>query len=355
MDNIKIRSAKIVGVTSCIPSESVDNIGMAQSIGIPNPQRTIDYIGIFRRRVASRDLMISDLAVCAINYLLDKLNWDKSTIDGILLITQTPDRKVPATACHLHRRLDLNKNCFAFDINLGCSAYPYGLWIAQQLMDGQSIKRILLVVGDMNSLYQDNQSTTSLLFGDAATATALEMDEPKDAIDQEDIVILGTDGSGEGAIEVDHCLPYQLDCADEIFKKPVIRMDGPAVASFALRTVPTLIRALDHARYNNSNLSAERHDYYLLHQANAALLTNIGRKAGIDFNRLPINTYEYGNTASASIPLLITTSLAPVVTKSRLSLAMIGFGTGLSWSAISKEIGPLVVADTIEYQTNVNQ
>lgn len=222
-------------------------------------------------------------------------------------------------------------------------------------MDGESIKRMLLVVGDKSSIYQDIQSTTSLLFGDAATATALEMDEPKDAIDQEDIVILGTDGSGEGAIEVDHCLPYQLDCADEIFKKPVIRMDGPTVASFALRTVPTLIRALDHARYNNSNLTAERHDYYLLHQSNASLLTNIGRKAGIDFNRLPINTYEYGNTASASIPLLITTSLAPVVTKSRLSLAMIGFGTGLSWSAISKEIGPLVVADTIEYQTNVNQ
>lgn len=131
MDNIKIRSANIVGVTSCIPCETVDNIGLAQSIGIPNPQRTIDYIGIFRRIVAPRDLMISDLAVCAINYLLDKLNWDKSTIDGILLITQTPDRKVPATACHIHRRLDLSKNCFAFDINLGCSAYPYGLWIAQ--------------------------------------------------------------------------------------------------------------------------------------------------------------------------------------------------------------------------------
>lgn len=355
MGNLEICSANIVGVTSCVPSQSVDNLVAADSIGLPNPQRTIEHIGVLRRRVAPRDLKISDMAVSAVNYLLERLNWDKNTIDGILLITQTPDRKAPATACHLHQRLGLSKSCFAFDISLGCSAYPYGLWIAQQLMDGQSIKRVLLVVGDMISMYQDINSVTSLVFGDAATATALEMDKPRNAFDQKDIVILGTDGSGEGAIELDHWIPYHLDSTDEIFKKPVMRMDGPAVASFALRTVPTLIRALHHARYNAINLATGGHDYYLLHQANASLLTSIGKKAGIDLDRLPINTYEYGNTASASIPLLITTSLAPVVTRSRLSVAMFGFGTGLSWSAISKEIGPLVVADTIEYPTNVNQ
>lgn len=352
MDSIRIPSALVRGIVSCVPANVIDNADLAESLSIPKSRRLIDAIGVRRRRVATSEQKISDFALHAAEHLLSELNWQKASVNGIILVTQSPDRMIPATACNLHRRLQLTKQCFAFDVNLGCSAYPYGLWIAQQLMDGLAVKRVLLIVGDLASRNQDvAHPGTSLLFGDAATATALEMEQPKSMVVQEDIVIIGTDGSGEGLIELG---PYKQSESNvkhgPLYVGPTLRMDGQAVTSFAINIVPDLIRALNESRTRvGHRAAAGGHDYYLLHQANASLLTHIGKKAELTPASLPINIGEYGNTASASIPLLITTSLAPVITRSQLSLAMVGFGTGLSWSAISKKIGPLAIAETLEY------
>lgn len=351
MDSICIPSAHVRGIVSCVPARLIDNQDLADSLDISRSRRLIDAIGVRRRRVSTSEQKVSDFALHAAEHLLSKLNWQKTSIDGIILITQFPDRCIPATACHLHRRLQLGKRCFAFDVNLGCSAYPYGLWIAQQLMDGLAIKRVLLICGDLPTRNQDVLNPeTSLLFGDAATATALEMDQPKTTLVEKDIVLFGTDGTGEGLIELGPYKQCRSSGADEsLYAAPTLRMDGRAVVSFAINVVPNLIRTLNESRAGLGNHAAGGHDYYLLHQANASLLDHIGKKADIIPAKLPTNIADYGNTASASIPLLITTNLSSLIRESQLNLAMIGFGTGLSWSAISKKIGPLAVVDTLKY------
>jgi 3-oxoacyl-[acyl-carrier-protein] synthase-3 len=348
---VSSQSARIAGIVSSIPRDVVNNLALARAHGIENPTRLIDAIGVYERRLAGPCIKISHLACHAAEYLLNKLGWDAQSIDGIIMITQSPDRRIPATACRLHHQLRLKPECFAFDINLGCSAYPYGLWMAQQLMNSEKIRRVLLVVGDLATRNNDPRSPgISFLFGDAATATALEVNEFCSEPSREDLVIYGTDGSGDQAIELGEYQRLGQDRKDEFptYAAPILKMDGKAVTSFAISTVPTMINALDSARAKQFPDSPP-HDFYLFHQANVQMLKHIAFKAGLKPNLSPINMDRYGNTASASIPLLITTDLAPLIAKQSLSLAMFGFGTGLSWSAISKTVGPLDVVATIEY------
>ena len=112
--------------------------------------------------------------------LMEKLNWEPSSIDALILITQTPDYAVPATACVLQHRLGLSEDCIAFDVNLGCSAYVYGVWLAATMISTQNLNRVLLLVGDTSNFgINQNDSATAMIFGDGGTATALEKSEGK--------------------------------------------------------------------------------------------------------------------------------------------------------------------------------
>lgn len=345
----RVRPARIAGVVSCVPPTTVDNVALGLSLGLAHAQRLVEAIGVRERRVADASLRLSQLAVQAADHLLGRLGWSRMSVDGIILITQTPDRRIPATACHLHRRLELGSHCFAFDVNLGCSAYPYGLWMAQKLMDPQSVRRVLLVVGDFASRSNDPVNPgAGFLFGDAVTVTALEcLSEPSpDA--QDDLVILGTDGRGEQAILLPDHEPLQVgDGGEHLCRTTFLRMDGQQVASFAIDIVPRIISSLNVA-VGGDGADSCCHEYYLLHQANAQLLGHIALKLKIPAAAMPINMSTYGNTAAASIPLLISTSLASALQRPT-RVAMIGFGTGLSWSAISKVLDPFDVVDCIEF------
>lgn len=330
----RVPSARIAGVVSCVPSQVVDNVSLGEAIGLPSVQRLVAAIGVRQRRVAPAHMRLSQLVLQAAEHLLEQLAWARDSVGGVLLITQTPDRRIPATACHLHRALGLGGDCFAFDVNLGCSAYPYGLWMAQKLMAPGAARRVLLVVGDLASRHNNaSDSGNAFLFGDAATVTALECRDDG----REDLVILGTDGTGEEAILLDNCNP------------PCLQMNGREVASFAIDVVPRIIASLNAAVAGDPR-AISSHDHYLLHQANEQLLTHIAQKLSIPAAAMPIHLANYGNTASASIPLLITTDLGAVLTQRQARVAMVGFGTGLSWAAISRIVDPLDVVACIDFE-----
>lgn len=346
----RVPSARIEGLVSCVPSRIIDNRLEAERLGYPNPKRLIEAIGVLQRRIAAEQALLSDLLEPAAELLLERLHWPRSSVAGLVLVTQSPDRQVPATAFHMHRRLGLSEQCFAFDVNLGCSAYPYGLWIAQSLMNPRTARRVLLLVGDLSSRYLDPADTgTSFLFGDAATATALEWQDSPDPTRGEDLFMAGTDGTGELAIHIDRFQPVTKahDQQEALYTSPTLFMNGSEVTAFALREVPRLVAQL---RANSHLLSGDhrQHDVYLLHQANGYLLEHLRRKLKLEPQAMPHNIEHYGNTASASIPLLMTTRLAPLLCERELKVAMIGFGTGLSWSGISRTIGPMKVLETLQ-------
>ena len=336
--------SRIAGLVSCIPTNNVNNAVLADRFGEDAVADVVKMIGVLNRRHVAPGQSTSDLCKEAGATLIARLGWAPDTIDGLIFLSQTPDYRLPATACALQRELGIPAGIFAFDINLGCSGYPYALWLASTIIQSGAAKRILVAVGDTISRVVDpTDRATALLFGDAGTVTAVEATDSS-AVAQ---FILGSDGAGTGNLIIPEgafkSYPSNLD-KRMIGKDPsCLFMDGGEVFNFTLRSIPPLVARLVELTEGNGE-----HDFYLFHQANRFMLNHLRKKSKLPENKVPINIQDFGNTSSASIPLLLTTSIADHVRHKETKIAMFGFGVGYSWAAASMSVGPLAVAETIE-------
>lgn len=340
----KVAGARIAGLVSCLPREQVDNTGFAERFGQAAVDEVVKMIGVQSRRRIAPGATTRDLCRAAGARLLEGLGWTPDSVDAVIFVSQTPDYRLPATACALQADLGLPPGCIAFDVNLGCSGYPYGLWLAQGMVAGGAARRVLLAVGDTVSRIVDPQDrATAMLFGDAGTVTAIEADPEAEAY-----FILGSDGRGAANLVVpqggfrEHVAGAdpRLDGRDPAS----LYMDGGEIFNFTLRSVPPLVtRTFEHA-----GVGADGHDAFLFHQANLFMLKHLARKAKLAPEKTPFNIDRYGNTSSASIPLLMTTDFAEALRAGRRRLAMFGFGVGYSWASASLDVGPLQICETIE-------
>lgn len=339
--SVSVAGSRIAGVVSCVPARRLDNAPFLERFG--NKANEIEKMtGVLERRWTEDGQTTADLCQRAVETLLERLGWERDTVDALFLVTQTPDYRLPATACALQSRLGLGKALIAFDVNLGCSGYPYGLWLAMMTAASGAARRVLLLVGDTISKTVDSEDrATAMLFGDAATATAIEMNEEGSAR-----FILGTDGAGEHQLIIAGGGYRGVSAADDAEPKPgTLFMDGGAIFNFTLATVPPLIRAT----VDNGGGGIEAFDAFLFHQANAFMLRHLAKKAKLPADRVPVNIDRFGNTSSATIPLLMTNVLAERLRVQSMRLAMFGFGVGFSWGAADLEVGPLACVETIEY------
>lgn len=340
---VRCSGARIAGLVSCVPTERVGNDHFVEKFGEQGVADVVKIIGVQERRVVAPGQSTQTLCRAAGERLLAQLNWAPDTVDALLFVSQTPDFRLPATACVLQSALGIPPGIIAFDVNLGCSGYPYALWLAMTMVQTGAARRVLLAVGDTISRIADPADrATALLFGDAGTMTAVEGCDGESAA-----FILGSDGNGAANLIVPNGAFGAFDTsADKRFvnKNPdCLFMDGGEIFNFTLKSVPPLVAAIDAL-----GAGEERHDFYLLHQANLFMIKHLTKKAKIDFNRVPTNIEQFGNTSSATIPLLLTTRLADEIRERSCRVAMIGFGVGYSWAAASVSVGPLEVAETIE-------
>ncbi|MET0322760.1 MAG: ketoacyl-ACP synthase III [Duganella sp.] len=330
------------GVVCALPRTEIDNSTFVDRFGAEGVADVTRMIGVHTRRRAADGQTTADLCLAAANTLLDDLGWERDSVDAVIFISQTPDYVLPATACALHGRLGLHPACAAFDINLGCSAYAYGLWLAAKMLDGQAINRVLLLVGDtISKTVDDSDRATALLFGDAGTATALEYD-PAAAPAH---FIVGSDGSGERHLMMAASAAKPYDGADPRLAQrdaAKLYMDGGEIFNFTLRSIPPLVADL----LRLSGRTTDQVDAFLFHQANTFMLKHLIKKSKLPADRAPINMDRYGNTSSASIPLLIGTSLGDGAQGK--TVAMFGFGVGYSWSAAVLSLDTLRVNRVIE-------
>lgn len=321
---IKTNNAVIKGIVACIPQNVITNNYFESFLEIDVIKNISKSIGVNERRWIKKETNFTyDLCTTAARDLLTNLDWDSSSIDCVIFITQTHSKIMPAEACIIQNELNIPEASLAFDINLGCSGYAYGCMLANSLIN-TGLKRILVLAGETPSRIIDPyDKATSLLFGDAGTATAIE----KSLNNDENTFLFGTNGIGK-----DH-----IQCANNGF----LKMNGADVFSFTLDTVPKLISKLD-------NTVGKEHDFYLLHQANAFMLKHLIRKTGLGKERFPTNINKFGNVSSASIPLLIASELKNVIIEESKLLSCIGFGVGLSWSAMSFNSKSIVHLNVLE-------
>ncbi len=338
----RTHGARIAGVVTCIPPKILDNSYFEEQFGGGVAEVT-KMTGVLTRHRAADNVTTSDLCEAAAERLLETLGWDRESVDGLIFVTQSPDYRLPATACSVHGRMKLRIGAIAFDVNLGCSGYPYGLWLAMMAIQTGAMKRVLLAVGDTSGKTIDHTDrATALLFGDAGSVTAIEKSEDEDSVAD---FILGSDGAGaqnlivpNGAFRV-----HEAEGKFEGRNLDKLYMDGGEIFTFTLKSVPPLINDTVEA----AGRSKDDYDAFLLHQANTFMINHIAKKAKLPKDKVPINMDRYGNTSSATIPLLMTTDLADDLKSRTMTLGMFGFGVGYSWASASLKLGPLAVCETI--------
>lgn len=344
MSQSTLHNVRFAGMATCVPKRVYHNVQDAPPGIRSERERLARNIGIHTRRLCPGWQTFSDLAFDATEKLLAELQWDKAEIDALIVITQSPDYPIPATAIILQDRLQLPQSIIAYDVNLGCSAYPFGLHLLGCMIAAGAIKKGLLLVGDRSANEKDP------LFSDAGTATALEFDASAPPMHFD----LNSDGSGYRAImlpvgghrepiDVHHLIPHR-DEAGFLHRDTDLILDGTAVLSFSTQRIPPAVeRLLSHVAVSKDEI-----DYFVFHQANRMINETIRKKLGLPVEKVPSTLHDFGNTSGASLPVTMTVRLHDILAQGRHRLLLSGFGIGLSWGTAIVDIESGVFPALIE-------
>ncbi|MDB4973963.1 MAG: 3-oxoacyl-ACP synthase [Myxococcaceae bacterium] len=346
MPNVRIRGVAVRGIASAVPDHVKTLDDDAAMFGEADAKRVFKNTGVKQRYTTENGMCASDLCEPAARRLLQELNWEASSVDVLVLVTQSPDYISPATACVLHARLGMGPDCAAFDVNLGCSGWVYGLWLVSALLTSGGGTRALLLVGDVvTRTMSPADRSVAPLFGDAGTATALECAADAPPMD----FVIGSDGAGARHLMVpaggfrlraqDANAALATGADGNTRSLQHTHMNGAEVFTFTLASVPKLLKDV----MARAGWSHEDVDWYVFHQASTFMLKTLCRSCGIPTAKFVIAMENYGNTSSASIPLAICDRLRENLGAGSQRLVLAGFGVGWSWGAVALTLGPLCV------------
>ena len=335
------KNSRIAGIGTCVPSKIFDNVRDTIGFTTEEVKKVVAMAGVLTRRVADDSICSSDLCTAAGKAILESLNWDPGSIDALIMVTQTPDYFLPTTACIIHKHLNLSEKCATFDVGMGCSGYAYGLWLASMMLAQGGLKRILVLHGDTPARYSlKGDRSVSLLFGDAGSATALEVNPTRNS--QDWYYLFHTDSSGLEDMIIEGGAFRNRFPDDPV--KYYVRMNGANVFNFTLKRVPPLITdTLEQAKTAKDDI-----DYYIFHQSNQFIMKHLVNKIGLKPEKVPIILGQFGNTGGCSIPLAITQGKLNRPTDRALKLMLVGYGVGLSWASALVYLEPEALLTHVE-------
>ncbi len=341
---IKIEGVNLKGVACCVPAKIEDNL-LIPNFDENKKQKIVQTTGVRSKMIADSKVCTSDLALHSARALIKEFDLDVSEIGIVIFASQTPDYILPATSHIIHKELGLGTDVVTFDINLGCSAYVYGLYVASVLLKTMPKKYALLLTGDTISKYASPEDASTLfLFGDAGSATLLESDDES----AEMLFSLGSDGDGwqnliipAGASRTRHSdetskIIYEADgngrSAEHLY------MDGMEIFNFTISTVvPHIQDVIDQTGMP---------DIVVFHQANKYMLEFMRKSLKIPKSKFLYSLSDYGNTSSASIPLTLCYGHKD---RELGSIALLsGFGVGYSWGTAVVDLKDTTFLDIIE-------
>lgn len=338
---IKTSGARIAAVCTCVPVRRFSNLIDAAEFSEEEVRKVTGMAGVTTRRMAGESMCSSDLCTAAAQRALHRLGWDPSSVDALIMVTQTPDYFLPSTACVIHHRLGLGDHCAAFDVGLGCSGYPYGIWLAGMMLQGGGVRRVLVLHGETPTRFSDKADrSVSLLFGDAGSATALEA--VADGTRRNWHYALHSDGSGYNSMIIE-----SGGFRDRFRSDPrthCVKMNGALIFNFTIKRVPALI----DETLVGAGISSEDVDYFIFHQSNQFIMKHLCMKQSLPLEKAPIILKEFGNTGGASIPLTITQGQLKRPPDRALRLMLLGYGVGLSWGSALVDLDSCALLDSIE-------
>lgn len=279
--------------------------------------------GIKERRIADDTLSTSDLAYYALSDALKKYEIEADRIDALIVATGTPDRLFPSTATRVAKLLSAKNAIPAFDILAACAGFNYALEVGRSMIESGLYKMVAIVGAEVLSKFVNwKDRTTCILFGDGAGAVILEPSEKPGFLYSN----LYTDGSLDYLLEIPgggSILPANR-ASDEMYK---IKMQGREVFKHAVTKLSAaLSEALEKTSLKPSDIEA-----LFAHQANKRIVDAVAERAGFTEEQIPTNIEKYGNTSSASIPLLLDEYISSRGLKAGKIYVFLSFGAGFVW------------------------
>lgn len=324
--------AYIRTISYYLPEKVVTNEQLVEEFPEWSVEKIAKKVGINERHIAAEDETAGDMAFKAADKLIVDNGIDKSTIDFVLLCTQSPDYFLPSTSCIIQSKLGLSSKCGAFDFNLGCSGYEYGLAVAKGLIVGGIAKNILLLTAETyNKHIHPKDKGNRTIFGDGASASLISTD----GFAKIGEFVLGSDGSGYDRLihKTGAMRHYQAlnDLHDDENGNPLssdhLFMDGRAIFDFTSDIVPPMIEET----LLKNKLTADDVDLYVFHQANKYMINYLRKLMRIDKDKFYVFMETVGNTVSSTIPIALSEAQKEGKLKGNVVLA--GFGVGLSYGA----------------------
>ena len=324
--------AYIKAIDYYLPEKVLTNTEISERFPEWSAEKVAKKVGITERHISGDYETAADMAYQAAEKLFKVNEGVREQVDFLLLCSQSVDYKLPSSSCILQNRLGLKTSCGAFDFNLGCSGYEYGLAIAKGFIISGVAKNVLLLTAETYTKYihpEDKGNMT--IFGDAATASLISTDGFAEIGE----FVLGTDGSGaenlivktKGAripnvtgnkVEDDN---GNVQWDDHLF------MDGKAIFDFTSEAVPAMTEEL----LKKENLEQDDIDLWVFHQANKYMINYLRKLMCIDKDKFFVFMDKVGNTVSSTIPIALVE--AKKEGKLRGNVLLAGFGVGLSWGA----------------------
>ena len=351
MGLLQFQNVGISGLAAAVPRKVINNYDPNLYFREEEVKEVIEKIGVRERRFTDQDTCSSDLCFAAAEKLISEMGLNREEIDLLIFISQTPDYRMPATSILLQERLKLPTSTIAFDINLGCSAFLYGLTIAFSMLNSGGFRKALILDGETRSkVYSLKDRKTGFLFGDGGVAALVE----NKGIFRKSWFSLNSDGSRENLIKIPAGGYRKMSSCETVTEKVIdeygnIRseeqgyINGADVFNFVIREVPRdFNRLLDFSAVELTSI-----DYFIFHQANSYINGFLAKKLKLPLDKIPSTIEKYGNTSSVSIPLTIVSELRGELSGHK-RLLLSGFGVGLTWGTALVDVEDCYITEIVE-------
>ncbi|WP_320815978.1 beta-ketoacyl-ACP synthase III [Flavobacterium sp.] len=319
-------TAAITAIGSYVPDYVLSN-KVLETLVDTNDEWITSRTGIKERRILKEEGQgTSFLAIKAAQDLIKKANLDPKDIDLVIMATATPDMPVAATGVYVATQIGAT-NAFAYDLQAACSSFLYGMSTASAYIASGKYKKVLLIGADkMSSIIDYTDRATCIIFGDGAGAVLFEPNEEGLGLQDE---LLKSDGIGREFLKIEaggSILPPSEETIKN--KQHFVFQDGKTVFKHAVSGMADVSEKI----MQRNNLTKDDVNWLVAHQANRRIIDATSNRMGLDDSKVLINIQKYGNTTSATLPLLLSDFENQL--KKGDNIIFAAFGGGFTWGAI---------------------
>lgn len=301
----------ILGTGMYLPENIMTNEDLCHQIKT-TPEWVEEKLGIKERRISKFE-STSQLAYQAAWRALEKSNVDKEDLDLIMVVTSSPDKISPSTACTVHSMLDIKKDVPSFDINAVCAGFVYGMSFASTLISSGIYKKILIVASETYSKHMTLDDRNCVFFGDGAGAVVLGTSKNGWTVSD-----IKSNGNGSGMTGFTMPLTGNFS------------MIGKEVWEQAVRVLPeSIITVLEEAKLGVDDIKM-----LVPHQPSINILKVVAEKVGMDMENVKVVQHKYGNIAGASIPIALHDAFENNEIQKGDKILLSAVGAGWAWGSM---------------------